>query len=96
MVQKDDSEWEKVTITVDSGAVDIVGPRNIAKAFKVNETAASRRGMTYRAANGSPIPNEGKKKIKGSCRRREKHRNSGGCECEKSVGLGGENDGGRD
>ena len=42
-MQKDDSEWEKVTITVDSGAVDTVGPRKVARAFKVNETFASKR-----------------------------------------------------
>ena len=33
----DDDEWEKVTVTVDSGAVDHVGPKHIAAAFETKE-----------------------------------------------------------
>ena len=57
--------WEKITFTGDSGAVDHVITKNAAKAFNVIETNASRNGLTYRAANGTPIKNYGEKKLIG-------------------------------
>ena len=58
-------EWELIRINVDSGAIDTVGPKSIAKAFRTRETPASRNGLSYRAANGTPIANEGEKHIVG-------------------------------
>ena len=49
-VSAGDNKWEKVTVTVDSGAVDSVGPPTMAKDIRVKETPASRAGMKYRAA----------------------------------------------
>ena len=57
--------WERVPVTVDSGAIDSVIPDNIAKGFKVKETIASKQGLKYRAANGTPILNEGGKTLQG-------------------------------
>ena len=57
--------WEKITFTGDSGAVDHVITPEAGKAFQVKETKASRNGLTYRAANGTPIQNYGEKKLVG-------------------------------
>ena len=57
--------WEKLVVTVDSGAVDTVTPADTAKKFKVRQTAASKEGLTYRAANGTKIRNLGEKTIQG-------------------------------
>jgi len=54
-----------LTFTGDSGAVDHVITTDAAKAFEVQETAASRAGLSYRAANGTSIKNYGEKKING-------------------------------
>ena len=56
--------FEEVKITADSGAVDHVAPRSLAKDTPVSETKASRMGVHYVAANGSEIRNEGEKKVK--------------------------------
>ena len=37
--------WEALKITVDSGAVDTVGPKGIAPGFPTQDTEASNRGM---------------------------------------------------
>ena len=58
-------EWERIQVTADSGAIDSVIPRRMARGVAVKETAASRRGLKYRAANGTAILNEGEKNIKG-------------------------------
>ena len=60
--RKDD--FEEVKITADSGAVDHVAPRGLARGTPVEETKASRMGVHYVAANGSQIKNEGEKRIK--------------------------------
>ena len=57
--------WERVRIQVDSGAIDTVGPKDIAGAFKMRETEMSRRGIGFVAANGSGIKSYGEKKIVG-------------------------------
>ncbi len=57
--------WERVRIQVDSGAIDTVGPRDIAEAFKMRETEMSRRGIGFVAANGSSVKSYGEKKIVG-------------------------------
>jgi hypothetical protein len=45
-------EWERITFTGDSGAVDHVITQDAAKAFSLIPTAASKAGLSYRAANG--------------------------------------------
>ena len=57
--------WERVRIQVDSGAIDTVGPKDIAGVFKMRETEMSRRGIGFVAANGSGIKSYGEKKIVG-------------------------------
>ena len=56
-----ESEWGKVACTADSGAVDIVGPSSAAACVPTRQSKASRKGMYYVAANGTPIHNEGEK-----------------------------------
>ncbi len=50
---------------VDSGAIDTVGPNEIARPFEVKEPAVSRRGVGFVAASGSKIKNYGDKRIIG-------------------------------
>ena len=57
--------WERVPVTVDSGAIDSVMPKKVASGVKIRETAASRQGLTYRAANGTAIKNEGERALEG-------------------------------
>ena len=45
--------WEVIKVTVDTGAIDTVTPPDTAKHFPIMETDASKRGLHYRAANGS-------------------------------------------
>ncbi len=52
-------------LQVDAGAIDIVGPKEIAKAFEMRETEMSKTCIGYVAANGSSIKNYGEKKILG-------------------------------
>ncbi len=47
----------------DSGAIDAVGPEEIAKSFEMNETEMSRRAIGQIAANGSSIKNDGAQNI---------------------------------
>ena len=54
-------KWEKITVIVDSCAVDSVGPPTMATSVKIKDTSASRAGMKYRAANGTSIANQGEK-----------------------------------
>ena len=58
-------EWEVIKVTVDSGAVDTVTPPSTAKYFPILETEASRRGLHYRAANGTRITNHGARNVQG-------------------------------
>ncbi len=57
--------WEKVRVRKDSGAVDMVGPKRVAKAFKTKQTVMTKKGIVYFAANGSSIKNDGEKRIVG-------------------------------
>ena len=57
--------WERLNITFDSGAVDTVGPKTVAPHIKIEPNEASRKGMTYRAANNTKIGIYGQKRIKG-------------------------------
>ena len=62
--------YEKIRITADSGAVDHVAPRSTAAHIPIRETAASRQGVHYVAANGSKISNMGAKRIRGFTKER--------------------------
>ena len=62
--------YERIRITADSGAVDHVAPRSTAAHIPIRETAASRQGVHYVAANGSKISNMGAKKIRGYTKER--------------------------
>jgi len=64
-VTSGNGNWEKITVTIDSGAVDSVGPRTMASDIGIKDTPASRAGLKYRAANGTPIDNLGEKSIQG-------------------------------
>ena len=57
--------WERVRVQIDSGAIDTVGPKGIARAFDMKETVMSKKGIGYVAANGSSIKNYGEKRIAG-------------------------------
>jgi len=57
--------WEKITMAVDSGAVDHVIRKDEAASIPLKETKASKAGMCYTAANGTDIANYGEKKISG-------------------------------
>ncbi len=54
--------WERVISQIDSGAIDAVGPKEIAKAFEMKETEMSNRGKGHVAAIGSSIQNYGQNK----------------------------------
>jgi len=58
-------EWEKITFTGDSGAVDHVITKEAGKAFEVKPTPASIAGFGFRAANGTPIKIYGERKLNG-------------------------------
>ena len=57
-------EWEKIIFTSDSGAVDhVITPKT--SAFEVQPNAASKAGVNFRAANGTPIKIHGERKLTG-------------------------------
>ena len=62
----EDKDFETLTVTVDSGAYNTVGPVKAATHFKVEPTKASQAGQHYRAANGSMIRNYGQRIVSGS------------------------------
>ena len=64
-VSHQEEGWEKVTLKIDSGAIDTVFPPGAAQAFPVKPTEASKAGQGYRAANGSKIPAFGEKVVSG-------------------------------
>ena len=57
--------WAIIRVQIDSGAIDTVGPKEIAKAFEMKETAMSKRGDGFVSANGTGIKKYGEKKIAG-------------------------------
>ena len=57
--------WERIRVQVDSGAVDTVAPKEVAKAFSLRETAMSKNNIGFVAANGSKIDNYGERKVVG-------------------------------
>ena len=88
--------WKKLSITVDSGAVDHVTTKRTGDKLGTMETEASKKGMHYRAANGSQIKNHGACEAKNENGRRNRGGNeisSGGC--YENFGISEENDTGR-
>ncbi len=57
--------WEKIRVKIDSGDIDTVGPKDVARAFKMKATVMSKKCMGCVAANGSSIENYGEKKLIG-------------------------------
>ncbi len=55
--------WERIRIQIDLGAMDTVGPKEMAKGFEMKEAAMSKRGIGFVRASGSGIENYGEKKI---------------------------------
>ena len=68
-VEKVDSDgvtWEKINAIMDSGAFDsICGREHVKHSGKVRETAASKSGVEYWAANGGKIKNLGEGDVSG-------------------------------
>ena len=58
----DEGRWEKLELTVDSGAMETVAPRKCAANVKMRETAATGKQF-YSTANGASIPNYGEKRL---------------------------------
>ena len=65
-VEAKEVEWERILVTVDSGAVDTVGPNSAGTMFPIEQTEDSKAGRFYRAANGKPINNYDQRKITGT------------------------------
>ena len=57
-----ESGWELIEITVDSGACDTVLPPKMLSSIRIESTEASRAGEEYEVANGHAILNEGAKR----------------------------------
>ena len=57
-------EWEKMILKVDSGAIDTCIPKGCAQAFELQESAMSKAGVGYQAANGTPIENHGQRNVR--------------------------------
>ena len=55
----DEEQYKKVTMVVDSGAVENVASRRAAPHVEVRPSAGSRRGQVYTAANGGELISEG-------------------------------------
>ncbi len=47
----------RVRAQIDSGAIDAVGPKEIAMAFEMKETEMSKRGTRYIVASGGSVKN---------------------------------------
>ena len=60
-VGKEEDAWEEINITIDSGAVDTVGPKGVGSGYPIQQTEASNRGMFYRAANATGTPRKDRK-----------------------------------
>ena len=60
-----EGQWERIQVTVDSGAMRNVFPKNVAQAFVIEESAMSKAGINFVAANDTVIKNYGSRKILG-------------------------------
>ena len=57
--------WQRISATLDSAAIETVGPPEIGNCFPLTETTASKNGINYSAANGSAIKNYGQRILHG-------------------------------
>ena len=62
---RNEGNYERISITVDSGAADTVGPKWVGEGIAIRPTKASKAGMNYKAANGSTIRNYGERRLEG-------------------------------
>ena len=60
-----EGQWERIQITVDSGAMRNVFPKNVAEAFEIKESVMSKAGINFVAANDTVIKNYGSRQIMG-------------------------------
>ena len=65
-VPKVNDTSEVITVTVDSGAYNTVGPPTTGTHFPLKSTSASASGRHYRAANGTIIKNYGQRVVTGT------------------------------
>ena len=56
-----EGNFERVSVSMDSGAIDSVAPPYVGQAFPIIETYASKNNIKYKGANDSPIENFGPK-----------------------------------
>ena len=57
--------WERIRVQVDSGAIDTVAPKDVARGFSLRETPMSKNKVGFVAANGSKIENYGERTVVG-------------------------------
>ena len=57
--------WEKIKVSVDSAAVDTVAPPQVGRSIPLRENEISKKGIKFRAANGTPIAVHGEKDLNG-------------------------------
>ena len=55
--------WERVKVTVDSGAVLSVMPKHVASVYDVEETSLSRTNANFLAADDTVIKNHGQRRV---------------------------------
>ena len=60
-----EGKWERISVKIDSGAIDTVMPPSVAKYFDTVQTEMSQKGPGFRAANGSAIKHYGQKTLEG-------------------------------
>ena len=65
-----DEDWEEIKITIDSGAVGMVGPKKLDQGGQLCKQRHLSRGMFYRLANDTKIAIHGKKTLKGCTKER--------------------------
>ena len=64
-VQQGQPEWVPMEVAVDSGASETVFPTDALPGIDLQPSDSSRRGVTYKVANGQEIPNLGQKTVRG-------------------------------
>ena len=64
-IMKDQSKWELLEVTIDSGACDHVIPRECGTRFELFPTKESLAGRNFSAANNTIIKNHGAREVFG-------------------------------
>ena len=57
--------WERISLKIDSGAIDTVIPPKSGGSFPVKPSEMSKSGKSYRAANGTLIKAYGERSLTG-------------------------------